>query len=617
MLAEDERQIKRLPEHVASQIAAGEVVDSPAHIVKELIENAVDASASQIRIEIRSGGLDYIRVTDDGHGIPCAQLKLALQRHATSKLSALEDLFSISSFGFRGEALAAISSVSKCRLSSRIASESTGHTIQVLHGQLGVVEPHAMPIGTDMTIEALFESVPARRKFLKSEAHERERLERTVREMALANPTVQIDLIGSRRHPIQWSALEETEPGTLSDNEMHRFNQLMGLEAGHTWCHERRESDAGVFIMTAPTERLHRRDRHGMVVFVNGRVVHDSQIMRVLRMAAKPFLPPGRQPILVAHIKVPADKVDVNVHPQKSEVRFSNETQVYNQLLSTVTSVMSQVSPRSVQKKTLARIPTASNDNTPEVSPSKRLQPKQLTTDSISLFVKTDRPRDMASTGSTADSREAIASAGIERNQPAAVAPLFKYPKSDKQETTVDDSNWSTIVSWNDEWCIRTAKDRFWLISKQRFICALTYNTYISDASVQTRQLLRPIRGEGTCTLSNETVSMLGFSIHRANTNTWRLDGLPRCFPLGWGTACMMALSQIEDVESAVDKRHFFLALINIFDSMPREDNQKWISLVKKQFYRQPLPEKMWPWVAEAREIREIELCPIDHFPLS
>lgn len=328
--------IRMLPQELASQIAAGEVVERPASVVKELIENALDAGASRIHVRIEGAGQRLIEVSDDGLGIPVAELPLALERHATSKLSAPEDLEHIHTLGFRGEALAAIASVSRFTLISRPAESEAAARIQVDAGQRAGVDQVGAPVGTLAHVEDLFFNLPARRKFLKGDVTERRHISQLVARYALAYPQVAFELQMDGRHSLQTSGNGDRREilAALYDAGMAR--RMIPVEAP--------DAEIGVTGFISPPE-LTRANRAELTFFVNGRWVQDSALAAATVQAYHGMLMVGRYPMVVLFVDMPSELVDVNVHPTKAEVRFAQRDRVF-------TSVQ-----RAVRRALLAHAP--------------------------------------------------------------------------------------------------------------------------------------------------------------------------------------------------------------------------------------------------------------------
>jgi DNA mismatch repair protein MutL len=313
--------IQILPDAVASQIAAGEVVERPASVVKELLENALDAGASQITVRVEGAGQRLIEVADDGLGISEAELCLAVARHATSKLRTAHDLLSIETLGFRGEALASIASVSRFVLTSRNKESDTGARVMVDGGQTGKVEKTGVPVGTVVRVEDLFFNVPARLKFLKSDATERGRISELVTRYALAYPDVRIKLVFNGKPSLQTS-------GNGDYREV--LTHLLGLDvAREMLAIQLKDPDLQItgFISPITVTRATRRE---LTFFVNGRWVQDSSLSAAVLKAYQQYLPVGRYPLAVIFLNIDPQDVDVNVHPAKAEVRFRQSATVFN-----------------------------------------------------------------------------------------------------------------------------------------------------------------------------------------------------------------------------------------------------------------------------------------------
>jgi DNA mismatch repair protein MutL len=310
------RPIRELPDELVSQIAAGEVVERPASVVRELVDNALDAGSSEIAVKLVAGGIRAIVVEDDGHGIPSDELPMALKRHATSKIGSLVDLESVSTMGFRGEALAAISSVAEVSIASRTAD---GAHAQRLDARSGELAPFARGVGTSVEVRELFFNTPARRKFLKSEATELAHCVEAVRRHALTRPDVAFTVWHEGKLVQQWRRADHDG----------RMRDVLG---GEFIEHSRTVSiDMGVLriIGRAGTPESARTRADQQYVYVNGRFVRDKLIAHGVRSAYEDVLHGGRQPCYALFIEIAPDRVDVNVHPTKIEVRFRESREVH------------------------------------------------------------------------------------------------------------------------------------------------------------------------------------------------------------------------------------------------------------------------------------------------
>jgi DNA mismatch repair protein MutL len=306
-------QIQTLPSDLANQIAAGEVVERPASVVKELVENALDAGATRVKVELDRGGVALIRVSDDGGGMDEQDAALALQRHATSKIRHKDDLFALSTFGFRGEALPSIASVSKMRLITRARGAGEGTEILVEGGGPAEPRPTGAAQGTSVEVRDLFFNVPARRKFLKSTGTEAAHVTEALLVSALARPEVSFFLVRDGRSVREWlRATTRRERATQAFDPSERLETCLG-ERG----------PMRIEAHLAPPERA-RAGALGLHLLVNGRPVRDRALARAVAQAYGSVLEPGRYPIGVVYVDLPAADVDVNVHPQKAEVRFAD-----------------------------------------------------------------------------------------------------------------------------------------------------------------------------------------------------------------------------------------------------------------------------------------------------
>jgi len=310
--------IRQLPEGLINRIAAGEVVERPTSVVKELIENALDAGARRIDVFTDGGGRRLIRITDDGEGMTRTDLALAVERHATSKL-ADDDLVSIRTLGFRGEALPSIGAVARLAITTRHAGEPHAWTIEVDAGVKSAVKPAALGQGTRVEVRDLFYATPARLKFLKLDRTEAEAVRDVVRRLAMSRPDVAFTLAGEERAPMSFTA---TLPGTTG--RLTRLGDVLGADfrANAIEIGAEREGVAIEGFAALPT--LTRANALGQYLFVNGRPVRDKLLIGAVRGAYADYLPRDRHPLLALFVTLDAREVDVNVHPAKAEVRFRN-----------------------------------------------------------------------------------------------------------------------------------------------------------------------------------------------------------------------------------------------------------------------------------------------------
>ena len=331
--------IALLPPQLANQIAAGEVVERPASVLKELVENAIDAGATRIEVELEEGGVRRLRVRDNGSGIPKDELTLAVARHATSKIARLQDLEAVGTLGFRGEALASICSVARLTLTSRHRDAEEGWRL-VVNGHAENVDcyPAAHPVGTTVDVEDLFFNTPARRKFLRTERTESTRVEEVLRRLALAHPEVTFALHTPGKAVRHF-------PAVAGDRQLERVGAICG-EAFLAAAFALDGNRDGLRLHGWVAEPTFSRSQADLqYFFVNGRAVKDRVIAHAVRQAYSDVLYHGRHPAFVLFLDLPPDAVDVNVHPTKHEVRFREQRQVHDFLFGTLKRAISDMRP--------------------------------------------------------------------------------------------------------------------------------------------------------------------------------------------------------------------------------------------------------------------------------
>ena len=335
------RPIRELPDELISQIAAGEVVERPASVVRELVDNALDAGAGEVTLKLAGGGIRAVLVEDDGHGLPAAELPLALRRHATSKIGSLVDLEGVATMGFRGEALAAIASVAEVSIASRTADAAHAQRLDARSGELS---PAARAVGTSVEVRELFFSTPARRKFLKTESTELAHCVEAVRRHALARCDVGFAVWHEGKLVQQWRrATPDARLADVLGNDFIEDSRAVAL-------------DLGVLRITGragtPASARSRADQQ--YVYVNGRFVRDKLIAHGVRSAYEDVLHGGRQPAYVLFIDIAPDRVDVNVHPTKIEVRFRDSREVHQAVRRAVEASLAGVSGAALPPATEA-----------------------------------------------------------------------------------------------------------------------------------------------------------------------------------------------------------------------------------------------------------------------
>ncbi len=346
--------IRILPDQVANKIAAGEVVERPASVVKELLENSLDAGASRLRIEVDAGGKRLIHVTDDGAGMLRDDALLAFERHATSKLRDVADLLSIATLGFRGEALPSIASVARLQLDTRSAREQTGTRLEIAGGKLLTVEEVALEPGTSLTVRDLFFNVPARRKFLRSEQTELAHIASLVTHYSLAHPDKTFYLGTPRGELLHVTPVETLRERVFQVFGSETIEELVPLgecerELLAPPGDESEEASHKAFRLAGFVSRpqVQKLNRNSIYIFVNRRLIRDRLLLHALSSAYHNLLPGGCYPFALLFLEIPFDEVDVNVHPSKTEVRFRHQSFVHDFLRDAVRERLVESKPVS------------------------------------------------------------------------------------------------------------------------------------------------------------------------------------------------------------------------------------------------------------------------------
>ena len=350
-------RIRILPDLVANKIAGGEVVERPASVVKELLENALDAGGTRLRIELESAGKKLIRIVDDGIGMGYDDAMLSFERHATSKLREAQDLFSVATLGFRGEALPSIASVSQLMMETRSKEEPTGTRVEITGGRMLNVEEAARPPGTTINVRNLFYNVPARRKFMRSEKTELSHISSVVMHYSLAHLKKSFTLSNERGYLLNASPVDSLQERVYQVFGAHTLGKLVELP------HQRRSLDVrnSPEVTLAPatatehhefrvngfisTPQVHKLNRNSLYIFVNRRLIRDRLLLRAILKAYHNLIPTGNFPFALLFLKMPFDEVDVNVHPSKTEVRFRHPGFVHDFLRDAIRKRLIEAKP--------------------------------------------------------------------------------------------------------------------------------------------------------------------------------------------------------------------------------------------------------------------------------
>ena len=356
-------RIRILPDQVANQIAAGEVVDRPASVVKELLENALDAGANRIRIEVEAGGRRLIRISDDGQGMSRDDALLAFERHATSKLRTADDLLSIATLGFRGEALPSIASVARVTLETATGDEPAGTRMEIAGGKILHVDDAALPRGTTLAVADLFFNTPARRKFLRAESTELSHVTALVTHYALAHPEKHFELTSATHTILSAPPVSRTAERIYQIFGKDTLAQLLPVAAEAPLAHgglpepppwkrdlnepEQLARDPGVLRLSGfySKPELQKLNRNSIYIFVNKRLIRDRLLMHAITEAYRNVIPPTSFPVVLLFLEMPPEEVDVNVHPAKTEVRFRQQSLVHDFVRDSLRTALIQARP--------------------------------------------------------------------------------------------------------------------------------------------------------------------------------------------------------------------------------------------------------------------------------
>ena len=358
-------RIHVLSDTVANQIAAGEVVERPASVVKEMLENSLDAGATRIKISVEAGGKKFIQITDNGCGMVRDDALLAFERHATSKIKNASDLLSIATLGFRGEALPSIASVSRLRLETRAAEDASGTVVEINGGKIARVEEAGLPQGTSITVRDLFFNIPARKKFLKSESTELSHIASLVTHYALAHPEMHFELHSASNAMLVAPPVSGHSERVYQVFGKETLDQLIpvaaqlglervGLPQPPPWRRKVEDEDEEPSEKTPGEMRIHgfvskpeiqKLNRNSIFIFVNGRLIRDRLVQHALTEAYRNIIPPTVYPVVLLFLELPAAEVDVNVHPSKTEVRFRQQTAMHDFVRDTVRAALMKARP--------------------------------------------------------------------------------------------------------------------------------------------------------------------------------------------------------------------------------------------------------------------------------
>jgi len=403
-------RIRVLSDQVANQIAAGEVVDRPASVVKELLENALDAGATRIRIEVEAGGRKLIRVADDGCGMSRDDALLAFERHATSKIRSSDDLLQIATLGFRGEALPSIASIARLELTTRPADQPTGTRVEIAGGKMLSVEDAGGPPGTTIAVRDLFFNTPARRKFLRAETTELAHVTALATHYALAHPEMHFELHSATHALLTAPPVREFSERIYQIFGRDTLDQLLPLAAERRFEHaglpepppwrrdeDYRPPDPGFLRVSGFVSKpaLQKLNRNSIYIFVNQRLIRDRLILHAVTEAYRNIIPPTSFPVLLLFLEMPPHEVDVNVHPAKTEVRFRQQSLVHDFVRESIRTTLMKARPAASFVEALTASPRASSSLVPEAGESELpgSEPRPQTEDAETFVLSAPAPK--------------------------------------------------------------------------------------------------------------------------------------------------------------------------------------------------------------------------------
>lgn len=501
-----------LDETTANKIAAGEVVERPASVVKELVENSIDAQSSKIEVEISEGGIKSIRVTDDGIGMGPNDAKLAILRHATSKIHIAEDLTSISSLGFRGEALPSIASVSKFTMTTRLHSETFSTLIAVQGGKLTDVREAGSNVGTTITIEDLFYNTPARQKFLKTTGTESGYISNILIKLALSHPETSFRFINNKK-------LVFATPGT------NKLDDAIASVYGHKIAKEILPisfNEDGIEVtgyLSKPS--ILKSNRNWQTFVVNSRVVQSRFISKAIDSAYHSLLPKIGYPLVVINVKVPIDSIDVNVHPQKSEVKFSNEQLIYRLIYRAVSNALKEATRTHQNIATSLDVPRREIQHGSGIKFNEQLdRPAQ----SVNLWKEELMPF-------------SVAQKTIQRQSEVHLADIVQELSPEYQHTD-QESLFQPLGQIDECYIVARAEDGLYIIDQHAAHERILYDRLCNASGhIPVQQLLTPIfmnfdAIENSIIESHlQTFKTLGFTLEQMGPNTARIVEVPADIP--------------------------------------------------------------------------------------
>ena len=532
--------IRQLSQSLINKIAAGEVVERPASVVKELMENAVDAGASRIDVAVEKGGMELVRVVDNGQGIPAEELPLAVASHATSKLADADDLFRVNTLGFRGEALASIAEISRTVLRSRTPDSQSGAELEVAGGNVGEVTPCGCPPGTLIEVHNLFYNTPVRRKFMRTVSTEFGHVSEAFTRIALPAPHVHFTLRHNDRSVFDLPA---------SEGQLDRIARFFGRElADQLFYVESNDGDITLSGYVAHPSQS-RSNNRSQYVFLNGRHIRDRALQHALTEAYRGLLTVGRYPIAFLQFTMPPDLVDVNVHPTKLEVRFQDSGRLYSQLLSTLRSKFLTTDLNTHIRTANESVETTERDDLAQQMRQELVDWAKNEVASWPETDRTDRDRGMATSGDFGPGRshsESLSLTRIDRPwsaassapcpAPAAPCPAPPSSRPDFAPTAPDPAARLTGLQVHNAYLVTETEDGVTIIDQHALHERILYEQLrarIESGPIETQRLLIPEpvdlgAAEAAAALENqELLARLGLQIEPFGGDTILVSGYP------------------------------------------------------------------------------------------
>ena len=527
MAEEAQQSIHLMDSVLASQVAAGEVVERPSSVIKELVENSIDAGARSIRVEIRRGGISLIKVTDDGCGMSRIDAELCLQRHATSKLKCFEDLFEIRQLGFRGEALPSIASVSELKITTRRAQDVEGTLVSCIGGDMAPTMNTGCAPGTEISVANIFYNIPVRRKFLKSEETEAGHIEHQLRLHALAFPDVRFCFVKDGQVVFDAPATHDMR---------HRIAAFYGRELAASLLRIKPTHTAGVRVegYLMPLEAA-RRNRRMQFVFLNNRPIEDKIVARAIRDGYGGF-PTGLHPAFFLYLEVEPALVDVNVHPAKREVRFRRPSEVTTAILDAINSTL-RAHARGEESVPPAPFPTPPSQ-TPEPKPEQKPQPSAPISSGAALPftlrpVLEPQQRQLNLCTNKKQAAEPAATSQVQSQVPPPPSPV-------QQHTPDTHPQFRYIGLFREHYAIFENKESLVLLSpraaRERIIFERLMESH--KRPILAQRLLAPellefdVRELGTILEVKPLLEQAGFRLEQFGRSTMRIEAVPAMLPL-------------------------------------------------------------------------------------